>query len=89
MYIELIVPSLYVCVVCTVFFLLFAQDREVDRSALFDHSMKPPVMPPETKKADLYKSPEVFKKLDERAIEVNSFSTYEWYMYNRDKITHI
>lgn len=44
--------------------------------------MKPPVMPPETKKADLYKSPEVFKKLDERAIEVNnnSFFIYDWYM---------
>lgn len=51
--------------------------------------MKPPVMPPETKKADLYKSPEVFKQLDERAIEVNSFVTYDWYMYYRDKITHL
>lgn len=58
---------------------------------MFDHSMKPPVMPPETKKADLYKSPEVFKKLDERAIEVNnnSFFIYDWYMYNIDKITHV
>lgn len=53
--------------------------------------MKPPVMPPETKKADLYKSPEVFKKLDEKAIEVNnnSFFIYDWYMYNIDKITHV
>lgn len=53
--------------------------------------MKPPVMPPETKKADLYKSPEVFKKLDERAIEVNnnSFFIYDWYMYNIYKITHV
>jgi hypothetical protein len=32
--------------------------------------MRPPMIPPETKKVDLYKSPEVFRKLDERAIEV-------------------
>ena len=48
-----------------------SQDREVDRSALYDHSMRPAIITPETKKADLYKSPAVFEHLDKRAIDVS------------------
>lgn len=47
---------------------------------MFDHSVKPPIIPPETKKADLYKSPEVFKKLDERAIEVSFVKKIDKYL---------
>ena len=43
----------------------------MDTSALFDHSLKPPILPPEVKKVQIYRSPTVFKQLDERAIEVS------------------
>lgn len=45
----------------------------------------------EIKKVDFYKLFEVFKKFDERVIEVNnnSFFIYDWYMYNIDKILYV
>ena len=46
------------------------QDREADRSCLYDHSMKPPVETPDCRKAALYKSPALFEHIDLRAIEV-------------------
>lgn len=49
--------------------LISEKDKEFDRTAIYDHSMKPAIIPPETKKAELYKSPEVFEHLDKRAIE--------------------
>lgn len=44
----------------------------------------------EIKKVDFYKLFEVFKKFDERVIEVNnnSFFIYDWYMYNINKIIY-
>lgn len=33
--------------------------------------MKPSTISPETKKGELYKSPEIFEKLDKRAMEVS------------------
>lgn len=53
--------------------------------------MKLFVMFLEIKKVDFYKLFEVFKKFDERVIEVNnnSFFIYEWYMYNIDKIIYV
>lgn len=53
--------------------------------------MKLFVMFLEIKKVDFYKLFEVFKKFDERVIEVNnnSFFIYDWYMYNIDKIIYI
>ena len=50
--------------------LIGEKDREVDRMCIFDHSMKPPMEPPEGKKATLYKSPEIFARLDAHAIQV-------------------
>lgn len=50
--------------------LIAEKDRELDNSALFDHSMRPPILPPEMKKVQIYRSPTVFKQLDERAIEI-------------------
>lgn len=45
----------------------------------------------EIKKVDFYKLFEVFKKFDERVIEVNnnSFFIYDWYMYNIYKIIYV
>lgn len=53
--------------------------------------MKLFVMFLEIKKVDFYKLFEVFKKFDERVIEVNnnSFFIYDWYMYNIDKIIYV
>lgn len=53
--------------------------------------MKLFVMFLEIKKADFYKLFEVFKKFDERVIEVNnnSFFIYDWYMYNIYKIIYV
>lgn len=53
--------------------------------------MKSFVMFLEIKKVDFYKLFEVFKKFDERVIEVNnnSFFIYDWYMYNIDKIIYV
>lgn len=53
--------------------------------------MKLFVMFLEIKKVDFYKLFEVFKKFDERVIEVNnnSFFIYNWYMYNIDKIIYV
>lgn len=53
--------------------------------------MKLFVMFLEIKKVDFYKLFEVFKKFDERVIEVNnnSFFIYDWYMYNIDKIKYV
>lgn len=51
---------------------IYLQDREVDRSALFDHTMRPTVIPPESKKAQLYSSPAQFETIDKRAIEVSA-----------------
>lgn len=52
--------------------------------------MKLFVMFLEIKKVDFYKLFEVFKKFDERVIEVNnnSFFIYDWYMYNINKIIY-
>ena len=46
------------------------QDREVDGNALYDHSMRPAILPPETRKSQLYKSPAIFEQIDKRSIEV-------------------
>lgn len=53
--------------------------------------MKLFVMFLEIKKVDFYKLFEVFKKFDERVIEVNnnSFFIYDWYMYNIDEIIYV
>lgn len=53
--------------------------------------MKLFVMFLEIKKVDFYKLFEVFKKFDERVIEVNnnSFFIYDWYMYNINKIIYV
>lgn len=53
--------------------------------------MKLFVMFLEIKKVDFYKLFEVFKKFDERVIEVNnnSFFIYDWYMYNIYKIIYV
>lgn len=53
--------------------------------------MKLFVMFLEIKKVDFYKLFEVFKKFDEKVIEVNnnSFFIYDWYMYNIDKIIYV
>ncbi|PVD32803.1 hypothetical protein C0Q70_08249 [Pomacea canaliculata] len=45
-----------------------AADREMDRTNLFDHSMRPPIETPESKKVHLYKTPAVFENIDLRAI---------------------
>ncbi|GAB1602122.1 hillarin [Argonauta hians] len=50
--------------------LIAEKERQYDRSCLFDHSNRPPVVPPACKKLQLYKSPTLFKQLDERAIEL-------------------
>lgn len=43
----------------------------MDRSALYDHSMRPAAIAPESKKSMLYKSPAVFEKIDKRAVNVS------------------
>ncbi|GFS19276.1 kyphoscoliosis peptidase [Elysia marginata] len=57
--------------------LIGEKDREVDRMCIFDHSMKPPMEPPEGKKSSLYKSPEMFARLDAHAVQManSDFST--------------
>lgn len=50
--------------------LIGEKDREVDRMCIFDHSMKPPMEPPEGKKSSLYKSPEIFARLDAHAMQM-------------------
>lgn len=50
------------------------QDREMDRTNLFDHSMRPPIETPESKKVHLYKTPAVFENIDLRAIAVSNGS---------------
>ncbi|CAI9741237.1 kyphoscoliosis peptidase-like [Octopus vulgaris] len=50
--------------------LIAEKDREFDKNALFDHSTRPPILPPSCKKVQLYRSPTVFRQLDERAIEL-------------------
>ncbi|XP_021342152.1 hillarin-like isoform X1 [Mizuhopecten yessoensis] len=50
--------------------LIAEKDRVLDRSALFDHTMRPAVVPPESKKAQLYSSPAQFEAIDKRAIEI-------------------
>ena len=42
----------------------------MDGNALYDHSMRPAILPPETRKSQLYKSPAIFEQIDKRAIEV-------------------
>ena len=49
--------------------LISEKDKEFDRTAIYDHSMKPSTISPETKKGELYKSPEIFEQLDKRAME--------------------
>lgn len=64
---------------CQEMLLLIAdKDREVDGSALYDHSMRPAILPPETRKSKLYKTPAVFEQIDKRAIELASrdYNTY-------------
>lgn len=58
--------------------LIAEKDREVDMSALYDHSMRPAVIPPETKKSQLYKSPVIFEQIDKRAVELagRDYNTY-------------
>ncbi|XP_071093704.1 hillarin-like [Haliotis cracherodii] len=58
--------------------LIGEKDREADRSVLYDHSMRPPLEPPETKKAHLYKTPARFEQLDRKAVQLVSreYSTY-------------
>ncbi|GFO10596.1 kyphoscoliosis peptidase [Plakobranchus ocellatus] len=50
--------------------LIGEKDREVDRMCVFDHSMRPPVEPPDGKKSSLYKSPEMFEHLDAHAMQL-------------------
>ncbi|XP_076434790.1 hillarin-like [Babylonia areolata] len=50
--------------------LIGEKDREADRSCLYDHSMKPPVETPESKKSALYKSPALFEHVDLKAVEL-------------------
>ncbi|KAL3856221.1 hypothetical protein ACJMK2_010998 [Sinanodonta woodiana] len=52
--------------------LIAEKDREVDGNALYDHSMRPAIIPPETKKAQLFKSPVIFEHIDKRAIELSN-----------------
>lgn len=64
---------------CQEMLLLIAdKDREVDNSALYDHSMRPAVIPPETKKFKLYKTPTIFEQIDKRSVELanRDYSTY-------------
>lgn len=58
--------------------LIAEKDREVDRSALYDHSMRPAAIAPESMKSMLYKSPAVFEKIDKRAVNLanKEFSTF-------------
>lgn len=64
---------------CQEMLLLIAdKDREVDGNALYDHSMRPAVIPPEKKKSKLYQSPIIFEHIDKRAIELSKrdYNTY-------------
>ncbi|XP_060565893.1 hillarin-like [Ruditapes philippinarum] len=64
---------------CQEMLLLIAEkDRELDGHALYDHSMRPAVLPPETRKAKLYKTPTIFEQIDKQAIELSNrdYNTY-------------
>ncbi|XP_041348843.1 hillarin-like isoform X2 [Gigantopelta aegis] len=58
--------------------LIGEKDREADRSSLYDHTMRAPILPPECKKCELFKSPVVFEHLDTRAVELanQDYSNY-------------
>ncbi|KAL4224104.1 hypothetical protein ACF0H5_017558 [Mactra antiquata] len=57
---------------CQEMLLLIAEkDRQVDTNAIYDHSMRPAVVAPETRKSKLYKTPAIFEHIDKRAIELS------------------
>ncbi|KAK6190125.1 hypothetical protein SNE40_002058 [Patella caerulea] len=51
--------------------LIAEKERESNRDVLHDHSMKPPILPPETKKSSLYRTPAHFETLDKRAVDLS------------------
>ncbi|KAH3889565.1 hillarin-like [Dreissena polymorpha] len=52
--------------------LIAEKDRMADTSCIYDHSMRPPVLPPEGRKSKLYKSPIIFEQIDKRALELSN-----------------